>query len=241
MTDVSLFNIKLQCICICFSKRLIDKKVDPCGKFFNFACGAYVKSTIVHDRHEDQGFQTNQRDYEDEKLRRLLTYSTNDKESRPFELARSLFKICMNHKQIDIDGSQPLFDVIEKLGGWQLLNREKHETNFKWQNLYEDMLLNGFSYDYFLSVYLSTRFENDKLYTIKIIPPQVEDFNRGYYHLLPLGLTNNLIQAYFEYMQDFVKLLGANAQTAYDQMLEVLEFETKLQKVCFLVQFGTNI
>lgn len=146
-------------------------------------------------------------------------------------MAKKAYKMCINHNQLDIDGAKPLMDLIEDLGGWKLVSKglKKDETN--WQDLYEKVLANGFISDYIMSVYLATNPKNKTNNAIKITPPSAEDFNRGYYDLLPQGLNNSLINAYFNYMKEFTELIGASKEDAEREMLEVLEFEQKLHEV----------
>jgi hypothetical protein len=87
--------------------------------------------------------------------------------------------------------------------------------------------------DYLLSIYLATNPKEPSTYAIKITPPSVEDFNRGYYDLLPEGLNSSLVNAYYTYMKEFTVLIGANETDAEKDMFEVLEFEQKLFKVSF--------
>lgn len=221
-------------------QKLLDSSKDPCDNFFNFACGKFVKSTVIHDRYGVQGFSTEVADKEDERIRKLLMAPATDEDIRPFRLAKETYKMCINHDQLDDDGAKPLFELIDSLGGWKLLTKNLNESQTNWQEFYEKVLKSGFSYDYIMSMYLTPNPKNSSNYKVRIIPPEVEDFNRGYYDLLPQGLNNSLVKAYYVYMTEFTVQLGANEEDANKEMLEVLEFEQKLFEVrlcsCFMSQ-----
>jgi neprilysin len=190
-----------------------------------------VKSTVIHDRYGEQGFSTALTDKAEEKIRKILNSPVTDDDIRPFQLAKKSYRMCVNHDQLDKDGANPLFELIEKLGGWELITRNPRESQLNWQELYEKVLANGFISDYLMSIYLATNPKNTTSYTIKITPPSKEDFNRGYYDLLPQGLNSTLVAAYYDYMKEFTELIGATEEDAKREMLEVLEFEQKLFKV----------
>lgn len=192
-----------------------------------------MKSTVVHDRNGEQGFSTSFEDKTDEKVRRILTAPATDEDIRPFRLAKKTYKMCLNHDQLDEDGAKPFVELIESLGGWKLLKKNTNESQLNWQEFYEKVLQNGFTQDFFLTMYLTPNPRNITNYIIQIAPPGVEDFNVGYYDFLPQGLNNSLVKAYFDYMKEFTVQLGANENDAEKEMLEVLEFEQKLFEVSF--------
>lgn len=46
------------------------------------------------------------------------------------------------------------------------------------------------------------------------------------------GLENESVKAYYDYMVDTAKMLGADEDRAKKEMSEVVKFETALAKVC---------
>jgi neprilysin len=196
-----------------------------------------VKSTVIHDRYGEQGFTTALTAKADEKIRRLLLVPVRDDDIRPFQLAKKTYKMCVNHDQLDIEGANPLFELIKSLGGWELITRNPRESQLNWQELYEKVLNSGISYDYIMSMYLTPNPQNNTNYIIKLIPPGVEDFNRGYYYLLPQGLNSTLVAAYYDYMKEFTVMIGATEEDAKREMLEVLEFEQKLYDASIFLLF----
>lgn len=47
------------------------------------------------------------------------------------------------------------------------------------------------------------------------------------------GLSNDVVEAYYDYMVDMAQMFGADPAKARDELLDVLEFETNLANVSF--------
>lgn len=205
---------------------MIDVSKSPCGSFFDFTCGKFIKSTVIHDRYNEEGLSSLLADEEDEKIRRLLSDTEKpDFDLKAFKLAKKTFAMCMKHEKIEIDGAQPLYQVIEEeFGGWSLIGKDT-SINFDWQIILEKMMEFGFPSDSFFKIYLTADPRNATKHIVKIIPPEKGDYNSGYYDLLPKRTENQLIEKYFEYMTNFTVLLGATKENAYKEMMEVLALE----------------
>lgn len=146
--------------------------------------------------------------------------------------------MCVDNNQLDADGEKPFFELVKILGGWNLIEKGYDSDNEKnWQEIYEKFLDRGLFSDYIMSMYLTPNPKNASVYIIKMIPPEIEDFNRGYYDFLPRGLNNSLVKAYYDYMKESMVLLGLSDEDAAVKMLEVLEFEQKLFDVSFRLSF----
>jgi neprilysin len=210
---------------------LIYPSNPACKNFFDFACGKFVKSTIVHDRYGEQGFSTAVTEKAEENIRRLLEAPVKDNEIRPFKMVKQAYRMCINHDQLDKDHDAPLKDLIERLGSWNLLSKGLNIPERSWEEIYEKILENGFVRDMFMSVYLAKDPADTTKYLVKITPPSVEDYNRGYYDLLPQGINNSLVNAYYTYMKEYAVLVGASEEDAEREMLEVLELEQKMYEV----------
>jgi neprilysin len=74
----------------------MDSKVDPCDDFYDFACGTFVKETLIpDDKTSVNGFNVIH-DKLQEQLRVTIESPSKDDEPRPFKLVKSLYKACMN-------------------------------------------------------------------------------------------------------------------------------------------------
>lgn len=78
----------------------MDSKVDPCDDFYDFACGAFVKETLIpDDKTSVNGFNVIH-DKLQEQLRVTIESPTAEDDPRPYKLVKSLYKACMNKSKI---------------------------------------------------------------------------------------------------------------------------------------------
>lgn len=189
------------------------------------------KKKVVHDRNEEESFNTILQEKEDEMFRRILSSPILDSDIKAFRMIKSVYGMCQDHETLDELGLKPVFDLLTKLGRWELIKRTQNKEDIHWQDLYENMNREGFSLDYFLSIFLTIDPRNSSVYVIKMVAPGQENFNRVYYDLLPLGLNNSIIRSYLTYMKEFTIVLGASDELAEKEMLEVLQFEQELFEV----------
>lgn len=110
----------------------INQAIDPCDNFYNFACGGLINSTLL----SDEMMTLNQYAKVYHKLVRqllaLITAPPPENEIRPFGLARSFFKSCMNRTRIEEEGIRPLIRLKDALGGWPCVDGDDWDTSWNW-------------------------------------------------------------------------------------------------------------
>lgn len=136
---------------------ILNESVDPCDDFYEFACGHFMSMTSSIPNYQE--YIDNFGNIEDRIYRQVLSLLTDpvqSNEPRPFSMAKSFFNTCMNVKKIDGRGSEPLMNVLFRLGDWPLIKGDRWKDKAKWT----------------LSTYLSyirqCGFEMEYLFTIGI-------------------------------------------------------------------------
>ena len=81
--------------------------------------------------------------------------------------------------------------------------------------------------DYFFDFSVASNLKNSTWRTLDLDQPS-PSLSREY---LMKGLNDSDVQAYFTYMKDISLLMGATAEKAEEEMLEVLKFEIEIANI----------
>lgn len=77
----------------------MDPEVEPCDDFYDFACGGFLKSTIIPDDKTSVNTFTEISDELQNQLRTSIEEKSTPDEPKPFRLAKNLYKACMNKSE----------------------------------------------------------------------------------------------------------------------------------------------
>lgn len=84
-----------------------------------------------------------------EQLRSLISDKVDPNDSPPFNLAKKLYKACMNKTLIEERGLEPLFTITDKLDGWPVVKGDTwNENAWTWTNAVKQFRQVGYSMDY---------------------------------------------------------------------------------------------
>lgn len=77
----------------------MDREVEPCDDFYDFACGGFLKSTIIPDDKTTVNTFTGISDELQNQLRTSIEEKSPPNEPKPFRLVKNLYKACMNKSE----------------------------------------------------------------------------------------------------------------------------------------------
>merc|ERR1711981_850434 len=145
----------------------MDETVDPCSDFYNFACGNFIKETVIPDHQTSTGSFSLVRDKLNLRLRKLFEGKPAGKEPQAYQNVRNYFQACMDTKGIEEKSVEHLKALLDDIGGWPVLMGDNWRgENFKWHELSMKASDKGFSSDRMISIGIST---DDKDSTRRIL------------------------------------------------------------------------
>ncbi|KAL5273947.1 Nep2 family protein [Megaselia abdita] len=223
---------------ICFSTECVhtassvlsamDKNVEPCDDFYNFACGNFIKSTNIPEDKVSINTFSEIGDKLQLQLKQLVSENRNENEKKPFKLANFLYRACMNKTLIEDRGKKPIESISESLGGWPaVLGDTWDEKSWSWTETVKKFREIGFSMDYILDFSIGVDLKNSTRRIIDLDQSQI-GLSREY---LVKGLEDKIVKAYYHYMVDMAVLFGAKRSLAETDMLDSINFEIALANI----------
>lgn len=80
----------------------MDPDIDPCDDFYRYACGGFLKSTIIPDDKTSINTFSVISDKLQEQLRTSIEAESEPGERKPFRLVKNLYKSCMNKSKFHL-------------------------------------------------------------------------------------------------------------------------------------------
>merc|ERR1712032_30506 len=206
----------------------MDEAVDPCSDFYNFACGNFIKETVIPDHQTSYGSFSMVRDKLNLRLRKLFEGKPADNEPQAYQNVRNYFQACMDTKGIEEKSVEQLKALLDDIGGWPVLVGDKWEgENFKWHELSMKASDKGFSSDRMISIGIST---DDKDSTRRILEVDQPSLGLSREYLIK-GADDKDVKAYLQYMVDSAVFLGSNREVALAEMKDALDLELKIAEM----------
>ena len=177
----------------------MDRTVDPCHDFFEFACGSWNKRHVIpEDRSSVSTFEV-LADQLQIILKTLLESPKKEDDSQISQESKHLYQSCVNITQIVNIGDEPLRQGLSDLGGWPLTFLDEEWTPPGSLEVTIAMIRKKFNTGVLVDLWVGPDDRDSEVNVIQIDQPQLGLPSRDYF-LQPESQRN--LVAYHKYMTE---------------------------------------
>uniref|UniRef100_A0A8P4KEW7 Endothelin converting enzyme-like 1 n=1 Tax=Dicentrarchus labrax TaxID=13489 RepID=A0A8P4KEW7_DICLA len=217
-----------------FVQANIDPTIQPCQDFYSFACGGWLRRHGIPEDKLSYGIITAIGEHNEEKLQRLLLEPIRRRGSNSAERkVKEFYRSCVNIQEIDKLGSDPMTEVIDSCGGWDLVGAPPGAAGWEREGAPQRPDFNELLYRtqgvYSTAVFFSLTVNvDDKNSSRNAIREGLTLPERSLY----LGQDEDsvkILAAYKALMERLLSMLGAHNATQKSK--EIIQLETRLANI----------
>lgn len=151
--------------------------------------------------------------------------------------AKYLYKSCMNTEILQKRKLEPLYRLLDSLGGWPVIDADKWDASkFDWLELTAKLRL--YNNDVFIMQWVGPDIKNSNENVIQFDQNSLGLPTRDYF----IRSTNAFyLEAYREFAQQVIFLCGVNERTSTNAADEIVKFEIELAKIMASSQDRMNV
>ncbi|XP_036386960.1 endothelin-converting enzyme 1 isoform X2 [Megalops cyprinoides] len=203
----------------------LDRTVDPCHDFYNFACGGWVRNNPLPEGKSRWGPFSNLWERNMAVMKQMLENTSRTDLSEAEKKAQWYYQSCMSEDKIEALGAQPLQELINRTGGWALTG--------PWDKSNFQEVLRTVSASYrtspFFTVFVSTDSKSSNSNVIQVDQTGLGLPSRDYY--LNKTANQKYLDAYLDFLVELGVLLGGSEERSRMLMQEIVDFEVALANI----------
>nr|XP_042710960.1 kell blood group glycoprotein isoform X6 [Chrysemys picta bellii] len=195
--------------CLTLLARLLEVRnatIDPCEDFYGYACGNWEANHLRTGTMESSNVFDVLLEENQLILKRLLEVPQLRVGSSAKEKAIQFYHSCMDTQQIEAEGAQPLKELINQVGGWNVTGPEK-QTDFN-QTL--QTLMGKYNTFPFFRAYVGPNSSDPSTNIIQEKAPAIDWLSclQAAFHPVQLNISQPIVVHDMDYLKGMSRIIG---------------------------------